>query len=65
MKSIDLKSGEIAKERLRVMFKQEHNLLDEETMELVQTEIGQLVTRYLDMDPDNLEIKVVLKEKRA
>ena len=65
MKSIDLKSGEIAKERLRVMFKQEHNLLDEETMELVQAEIGQLVARYLDMDPDNLEIKVVLKEKRA
>ncbi len=65
MKYIDLKSGEIAKERLRVMFKQEHNLLDEETMELVQNEIGQLVTRYLDMDPDNLEIKVVLKEKRA
>lgn len=65
MKIAELKSGKIAKERLRVMLKQEHNLLDEETMEMVQKEIGQLVTRYLDVEPDRLEIKVILKEKRA
>lgn len=65
MKFMDIKSGEIAKERLKVMLKQEHNLLDETTMEMVQNEIGQLVMRYLEIEPDNLEIKVVLKEKRA
>ncbi len=65
MKFMDIKSGEIAKERLKVMFRQEHNLLDEETMELVKGEIGQLVTRYVDIEPDRLEVKVVLKEKRA
>lgn len=65
MKFMEIKSGEIAKERLKVMLKQEHNLLDETTMEMVQNEIGQLVMRYLDVEPENLEIKVVLKEKRA
>lgn len=65
MKFMEVKSGEIARERLKVMLKQEHDLLDETTMEMVQNEIGQLVTRYLDVDPSCLEIKVVLKEKRA
>ncbi|MGN0352177.1 MAG: cell division topological specificity factor MinE [Roseburia sp.] len=65
MKFMEIKSGEIAKERLKVMLKQEHNLLDETTMEMVQNEIGQLVMRYLEIEPENLEIKVVLKEKRA
>ena len=43
-----------AKERLKYMIHYENNILDEETMGYI--------TKYVDVEPENIEIKVILKE---
>lgn len=55
-------SNDVAKERLRFILEQEHKLIDDETMEKIQTEVGTLVTKYLDIPPENIEVRVVLKD---
>ena len=35
--------------------------LDDETMAQIRHEIGEIVTRYVDIEPENVEIKIILK----
>lgn len=60
-------SGMIAMERLKTMLDYENHRLDEETIDAIRREIGEVVSRYVDVEPENMDIKVVLKEykKRA
>ncbi len=51
-----------AKERLKSMIRYENNILDEETMGYIRRDIGQVLTKYVDVEPENVEIKVILKE---
>ena len=44
-----------AKERLKCMIHYENNILDEETMGYIRRDIGNVITKYI-------EIKVILKE---
>ena len=55
-------SGNVAKERLRIMMTEEKQKLDDETMERIRREIGTVITRYVVIDPDNVEVKVTLKD---
>ena len=38
--------------------------LDEDTMNELRQEIGMLVTKYVDIEPENTEIKIILREDR-
>ena len=51
-----------AKERLKCMIHYENNILDEETMGYIRRDIGNVITKYVDVEPENIEIKVILKE---
>lgn len=52
----------IAKERLRLMIDARKKRLDEDTMTSLRQEIGSIVTKYVDVEPENIEIKIILKE---
>lgn len=54
----------VAKERLRLMIDARKKLLDENTMSQLRHEIGFIVTKYIDVEPENIEIKIILKECR-
>ena len=53
-------SGNVAKERL--MMNADHQKLDDATMELIRQEIGCVITKYVVIEPENIEIKVMLKD---
>ena len=36
--------------------------LDDETLAQIRHEIGEIVTRYVDIEPENVEIKIILKD---
>ncbi len=52
----------VAKERLRLMIDARRKELDEDTMNQLRQEIGSIVTKYIDVEPENIEIKIILKE---
>lgn len=52
----------VAKERLRVMIDARKKRLDEDTMNRIRQEIGTVVTKYVDIEPENIEIKIILKD---
>ena len=39
-----------------------HQKLDDATMELIRQEIGCVITKYVVIEPENIEIKVMLKD---
>lgn len=55
-------SGNVAKERLKLMMNADYHKLDEATMELIRQEIGCVITKYVVIEPENIEIKVMLKD---
>jgi len=55
-------SGMIAFERLRTLLADEKLKLDEDTMSAIRREIGNVVLKYVDIEPDNVDIKIILKE---
>ncbi len=54
-------SGMIAMERLKTILENENMSLDEETIDLIRKDIGIVVSRYVDVAPENIDIKVILK----
>ena len=54
-------SGNIARERLKLILDAEKQRLDDETMRQIQQEIGVVITKYVDIEPENIEVKVILK----
>lgn len=36
--------------------------LDDETLSQIRQEIGDVITKYVDIEPENVEIKVLLKD---
>lgn len=55
-------SGGVARERLRLMMDAEKQKLDEETQTRIRQEIGAVITKYVDIEPENIEVKVTLKD---
>ena len=55
-------SGTIAFERLKCMLADEKVLLDEDTMAAIRRDVGNVVLKYVDVEPDNVDIKIILKE---
>ena len=59
---VKTQSGNVAKERLKLMMNADHQKLDDATMELIRQEIGCIITKYVVIEPENIEIKVMLKD---
>jgi cell division topological specificity factor len=55
-------SGTVAKERLRLMMDAEKNKMDEDTLWQIRTEIGMVITKYVNVEPENIEVRVLLKD---
>ena len=55
-------SGNVAKARLKLMMNADHQKLDDATMELIRQEIGCVITKYVVIEPENIEIKIMLKD---
>ena len=55
-------SGFIAFERLKTMLADEKLKLDEDTMATIRREVGNVVLKYVDIEPENVDIKIILKE---
>lgn len=36
--------------------------LDENTLNQIRQEIGTVITKYVDIEPENVEVKVMLKD---
>ncbi len=60
-------SKTIAKERLKLMIEAEKQKLDDDTLNQIRHEIGSVITKYVDIEPENIEVRVTLKDykKRA
>ncbi|MDD6307090.1 MAG: cell division topological specificity factor MinE [Clostridiales bacterium] len=55
-------SGIVAKERLKIMMTAEKQRLDDETLDQIRQEIGTVITKYVIIEPENIEVKVLLKD---
>ncbi len=55
-------SKNIAKERLRLMMDVQRQKLDEEVLIQIRKEISGVITKYVDIEPQNIEVKVILKD---
>lgn len=55
-------SGNVAKERLKLMIDSRKRRLDDDTLSQIRHEIGAVITKYVDIEPENVEIKVILKD---
>lgn len=55
-------SGIVAKERLKIMMTAEKQRLDDETLDQIRQEIGTIITKYVVIEPENIEVKVLLKD---
>lgn len=55
-------SGLIALKRLKMILADEKCEIDEETMTSIQKEVGNIIMKYVDVEPDNVNIKIILKE---
>lgn len=55
-------SKSIAKERLKLMMDAEKQKLDDDTLTQIRHEIGSVITKYVDIEPENVEVKVMLKD---
>lgn len=54
----------VARERLQLMIDARKKRIDDSTMHQMRQEIGAIVTKYVDVEPENIEIKIILKEYR-
>lgn len=55
-------SAAAAKERLKWIIRSENRLPDEETMGYIRRDIGEVITKYVDVGPEDVEIKIILKK---
>ena len=55
-------SGVVAFERLKSLLSDEKLKLDEDTVSAIRTDIGKIILKYVDIKPENVDIKIILKE---
>lgn len=55
-------SGAVAMERLKDILGREKHFIDEDMMNSIRRDIGNVVSKYVDVEPENVEIKIILRE---
>ncbi len=56
-------SGTVALERLKCMMNEEKCKIDEDTMESIRRDVGNIVLKYVDIEPDDVDIKVTIQSR--
>ncbi len=46
------------------MIDAEKQKLDDGTLESIRQEIGSVITKYVDIEPENVEVRITLKDYR-
>ncbi len=57
-------SDSVAKERLKLMVESEPAECSSRLLDQMKQEIAVIVNRYFELEPDNYEIKVILKQNK-
>lgn len=52
------KSGQIAKDRLKILLISDRINCSPEVMKLIKRDIARVITKYIQIDPDKMEIQV-------
>ncbi len=58
-------SGIVALERLKLLLADEKYKIDDETMSAIRKEVGDILLKYVDIEPDDVNIKIILKEYKT
>ena len=53
-------SGEVAKDRLKLLLVSDRSNCSPETMELIKNDIIQVISKYMEIDPEGLDIQIIL-----
>ena len=55
-------SRTIAFQRLKSLLNEENHELDEEVMSSIRKEVGNVILKYVDIEPEDVNVKIFLKE---
>ena len=58
-------SGEVAKDRLKLLLVSDRSNCSPETMELIKNDIIQVISKYMEIDPEGLDIQITQTESES
>ena len=58
-------SGEVAKDRLKLLLVSDRSNCSPETMELIKNDIIQVISKYMEIDPEGLDIQITQTESET
>ena len=56
-------SGIAALQRLKSIIKEEKCNIDEDTMASIQRDVGNIILKYVDIELDDIDVKVIIQTK--
>ena len=54
----------MAKDRLKLLLVSDRSNCSPETMELIKNDIIQVISKYMEIDPEGLDIQITQKQRR-
>ena len=58
-------SGEVAKDRLNLLLVSDRSNCSPETMELIKNDIIQVISKYMEIDPEGLDIQITQSSEES
>ena len=58
-------SGEVAKDRLKLLLVSDRSNCSPETMELIKNDIIKVISKYMEIDPDGLDIQITQNSEES
>ena len=58
-------SGEVAKDRLKLLLVSDRSNCSPETMELIKNDIIQVISKYMEIDPEGLDIQITQSSEES
>ena len=58
-------SGDVAKDRLKLLLISDRANCSPEVMEMIKNDIIQVITKYMEIDPDGLDIQITQTESEG
>ena len=58
-------SGEVTKDRLKLLLVSDRSNCSPETMELIKNDIIQVISKYMEIDPEGLDIQITQSREEA
>ena len=57
--------GEVAKEQIKIILESESSNSSPETMELIKNDIIQVISKYMEIDPEGLDIQITQSSEES